>query len=1000
MPDGRIEGRTRRDAGRTSLPPVVPAKIRVPVGDALVRERLEGRLADVWRHRLALVIAPAGSGKTTLVARFAAASGVPVGWYRAETWDAAETSLIRHLEAALVGALPGLPSGWASVEDAARALESRSGPPALLVVDDCHALEGTPAEAALGRFVEYAPPWLAVVMAGRVPPGINLSRLRVSEELLEIGTEDLRFRAWEVERLFRDVYHNPVPPVDLAVLARRTEGWAAGLQLFHLATRGRSAEERRRVLGGVGGSGRRLREYLAQNVMIGLPEDLRDFLVETCVLGRLSGPLCDRLRGVEGSGALLGELARRGVFTVPIEDADDAYRYHEVLRGHLDRMLVEQVGEAAARGRHARAGELLEADGALPEALRAYCRAEDWRAVRRLLGGQGERLAASGDAVWIEEIPPAIERHDPWVALASARRARNDGRWSAAVEAYQRAEGAFAAARAADAPRRERLALAAWLDGGAHPPTEVSGIVRSGLVREPLAAARELERRDDPAAVVGRGILALAAGDVSASRRILGSAVEAAEAGPFATAAALLGVAVADRLAGEAWDPDAFDNAIEGAERLDVPWLARLGRALATQLGPDAAARSADASLLAPGGETRLADGEDRWGLALVRLAAAWSEDDPDVALALAEAAAGDFRRLGAAVPEAWTRGLAAMAAMRAGAPDAREAALLAESLGRTTATAAARMLAYAALSLADDDRAAEHALLAAAVRAETGLGLPQGLRGREAPDDGTPPVAGETPAAGVEPATIRIRTLGGCSLEVDGRRLVLEGAKPRVRSLLRLLAIHAGSPVHREVIQDALWPDADAAAGARSLHVAVSALRRELEGTVGPIGGRLVARDGDAYRLDIAADAVDVGRFEQTIAEGRAARARGMSASSAYSRAIELYTGDLLPEEGPAEWVVERREHCRTQAVEAALGVAEEAVLGGDCATAVRACRFGLELDRYQDALWRILIDARELAGDAGAASRDRREYAAVLEGLGVATQVQVNSYGGAASG
>ena len=72
-------------------------------------------------------------------------------------------------------------------------------------------------------------------------PGINLSRLRVADELLEVGTDDLRFRAWEVEQLFRDVYHDPVPPADLAVLARRTEGWAAGLQLFHLATRGRSA---------------------------------------------------------------------------------------------------------------------------------------------------------------------------------------------------------------------------------------------------------------------------------------------------------------------------------------------------------------------------------------------------------------------------------------------------------------------------------------------------------------------------------------------------------------------------------------------------------------------------------------------------------------------------------------------------------------------------------------------------------------------------------------
>ncbi len=121
MPVGRSGGRTGGGPGRAVVPTVVPAKIRVPLADALPRERLESRLAGAWGHRLTLVIAPAGSGKTTLVARFAAAAAVPVGWYRAETWDADEASLVRHLEAALVGAMPDLPGGWATVDDAARA---------------------------------------------------------------------------------------------------------------------------------------------------------------------------------------------------------------------------------------------------------------------------------------------------------------------------------------------------------------------------------------------------------------------------------------------------------------------------------------------------------------------------------------------------------------------------------------------------------------------------------------------------------------------------------------------------------------------------------------------------------------------------------------------------------------------------------------------------------------------------------------------------------------
>jgi DNA-binding SARP family transcriptional activator len=237
----------------------------------------------------------------------------------------------------------------------------------------------------------------------------------------------------------------------------------------------------------------------------------------------------------------------------------------------------------------------------------------------------------------------------------------------------------------------------------------------------------------------------------------------------------------------------------------------------------------------------------------------------------------------------------------------------------------------------------------------------------------------------GAPAVAIRIRTLGGGTLEIDGHRVALDGAKPRVRSLLRLLAVHAGAPVHREVIQEALWPDADAAAGARSLHVALSALRKELDEVANPPGGRLVVRDGDAYRLDVHADDVDLGQFDRAFAVGRAARARGEVSAPAFAAAIELYVGDLLPEEGPADWVSERRDLYRAKALEAAEGLASEALLTGDVAGCIRACHFGLALDRYQDALWRLLIAARERAGETGAASRDRREYALVLQALGV---------------
>jgi DNA-binding SARP family transcriptional activator len=977
---------------------VVPAKVRVPVADALPRERLTSVLAAAWRHRLTLVVAPAGSGKTTLLAGFAADAAVPVAWYRAESWDANESALVHHLEASLAAALPRVARGWTSVADGATAVDRSGASRALLIIDDLHALEGTPAEEALGRFIDYAPPWLAILAGSRVPPTFNLPRLRVSGELLEIGSEDLRFRAWEVERLFREFYRDPVPPADLAALARRTEGWAAGLQLFHLATRGKSAEERRRILLAVGTSSRLVREYLTRNVLVDLPEELRTFLVETCVLGRLTGDLCDRLLGRQGCARLLDELAHRQIFTVAIDDPDGSYRYHEVLRSHLDRMLVDQVGEVEARRRHELAGELLEESGASAEALAAYCRAEAWPRVRSLLGGQGERLA-DGGPTWVEALPPAIVRHDPWLGLASARRARAEGRWVAALDAYARTEVAFGAASTALVCQRERRALAAWLDPVTIPPADWTGLLRGGLVREPLVAAREAEREQAVPSLLVRGLLELAAGEIHEARVHLASALAVGTGSAVLDAASRLAAGVAGLLEGDETACELLDVAVDEADGAGAAWLARLGRA-ARRIAPglvDDGMAAADAAF---------AEEDDAWGRAILALIEAWaprSTLDPDrsskplaeVRLVAAERAAAGFRRLGAGVPEAWARGLAALALAETGAEGARDAALGAESFGRATGTPAARLLAYLGMAVADPARARDYVDLAASVRAETGIhgpllalpgiGAEVGQPSRSAGSTGTDPARRNGVRAAAMPGDgLQVRTLGGFALEIDGRTVSLEGVKPRARAVLRFLSLHVEGGAHREVICEALWPDSDAQTGARSLHVAISTLRGALVAALGPEGARLISRNGDAYRLAVSPESVDAWRFDRALSDARLTRARGDVASALFGLALDLY-GHLLPEDGPAEWVVDLRERYRAGAVEAARAIAEEAMAAGDLEAAVRACHSGLAIDRYQDSLWRLLIDARERAGEAGAATRDRREYAAVLDGLGV---------------
>jgi DNA-binding SARP family transcriptional activator len=976
---------------------VVPAKVRAPRVRCLPRERLDKLLPQLWLNRLGLVVAPAGSGKTTLLANWAAIADHPVAWYRAESTDGSEAALVACLEAAFAVAVSGLPRGWTSVEDAAAALES--GPPTnvLLIVDDLHTLTGSPAEAAFERFIDYAPPRLAVLAGSRTLPAFNLSRRRVSGELLEISVDDLRFRSWEVERLFRDFYDDALRPDELARLARRTEGWAAGLQLFHLATRGKPRDERLRILAGLGSSSRFVRDYLARNVVAELPDELRDFLVRTSVLRKLSGPLCDALLERSGSRALLEELERRSVFTVALDD-EGTFRYHEVLRSHLEAMLVAEAGESGARAQARRAGELLVGDGAVAEALAAFSRAEDWSSVDGLLERHGARLV-DGHGAWIDTLPPALLVQDPWLTLATARRHRAEGHWTQALGAYASAEALFGAGDSGAACRRERVALAAWLEPHPAPSSDWTGWLRAAVARDPLAR-RGLAATGGAAAAVATGarlvgasagellaagLSALVAGRVRDAKSLLGEAADVATDSPALGAAAALGGAVAGLLAGDVRDVVNVEAAVAAAERRGVPWLAQVGRAALaiarTPVGSEYGRADAAAVRIAAASE------HDGWAETLAGIAEGWAAlDDADEAGPPLEIAIARSRALGAASLEAWGRSLLAGCLARAQAPNAREMAVAAEAFARTAATPGPHALAYAALALTDPDHASELRALATALFEETGLAEPEMFR-RAAAVSGALDLDVDAPAdLGYGAPPLEIRCFGTFSMSVAGRSVDLASLKPRPRAVLRLLALHAGRPVHREVIQDALWRDADPEAGARSLHVALSALRRELEPAAGRGGREILVRDGDAYRLAIPAGSrVDVLAFEDALRRARAARGRDARATiEAYRAAVTAYSGDLLPEDGPAEWIVAHRDRARADYVEAALGLAE-LLLAEQPAEAAAVCVAALGIDAYHDPLWRLLIEARERAGDRAAAASARANYTRMLADLGL---------------
>jgi len=1027
---------------------VLTEKLRRPEATGLGRARLEGPLLD-GDGRLGLVVAPPGSGKTTLLARVAAACPLPVAWYRVTADDAAEAALVAHLARALRDAL-GIDIENTTMSALLASLEQWSGQGAMVVLDDLHEIAGSAAEIGLEQFVTLRPHHLRVLVGSRRQPGMNIPRLRVSGALKEISSDDLRFRSWEVEELFISIFREPLSPESAAALTRRTGGWAAGLQLFHLSTSGRSAADRQRAVADLGGRSKLVRSYLARNVLAELPEDRRRFLLRTCTLGPLTGALCDALLETTGSATILDELEQRQLFTSS-EDDGTTFRYHEVLRTHLEWALVQEYGPAGARGWYSRSAALLESIGDQRGAVRAYARAEDWGAVARLIQTRGsgpDDVASGADLL----LPAVVVQQDPWLSLAEARRRVRAGSLDAAVQAFKQAESLLDEPEFRDSCRRERAVAVMWSVGRPAGPgwrgdprpenRHWSVRLREATLRAPGAQAGTLDGsgqpRQGPGAGPGtgpgdalsRGLAALLDGDAGTSRRLM-EAVEADEhADTTHRSLAQFACAAIDLLTGSCADPSgALGQVALDAELAGLPWLARLARgvqeAVLVALGSPAWRLTACADLLVECERT----GDD-WGAALLKLVVAIATQIADEGADPADFAdaAQRFRRLDAPVLAVWADVLQACFLARARAPGAHDFAGRVAAQARAVHLPAAADLACSAMrTIAGDDPrdGGPHGLPGLAGRAGlAGLsalfsrssrtmlpaqtGRPDGAeaesaavapssaggsrpdpsplrRSGRAPDDPPPVHRGE--AVRTEPRSVQVTCFGGFRVQVDGEPVDLGSLRPRARALLRLLALTPDHDVHRERLVDALWPGVDLSVGTRRLQVAVSSVRQLLEQNGLP-GPDLLTRHGDAYRLALPeGSTVDIRSFEAALREAAGCAARGDPAGSARARAsaLALYIGDLLPEDGPADYLVDERDRFRLAAASAAAGLAQDNLELGRSREALDAARRSVQLDRYQDLAWELLVDLHEASGDSSAAARARHEHARVQAELDV---------------
>ena len=212
--------------------------------------------------------------------------------------------------------------------------------------------------------------------------------------------------------------------------------------------------------------------------------------------------------------------------------------------------------------------------------------------------------------------------------------------------------------------------------------------------------------------------------------------------------------------------------------------------------------------------------------------------------------------------------------------------------------------------------------------------------------------------------------------VETDWRAL-----RPKARCLLMLLALHQSRPQHRELLIEALWPEATLSSGVRSLQVAVSSIRQCL--AAGGVMSDPIRRQGDAYELVLPGAAVDVTAFERIIEESRHLRTE--DALAARQTALDLYRGELLPEVGPVDWVVEDRDRLRLLAAGLAAAAAADAVAVSDQGAAIDLSRRSVTLDACHDPAWRLLIETYERVGDLSAAAVARADHRRVWDDLGV---------------
>ncbi|MGE5139715.1 MAG: LuxR C-terminal-related transcriptional regulator [Rudaea sp.] len=402
-----------------------------PLSRPVPRPRLMQRLDRAMTYPLTLLAAPAGFGKTTLLSEWLHDSQRPAAWISVDSDDNDLARFLAYVIAALDSIQPGIGQVTLGLLQApphpsvqvllTPLLNEIAAMPQnfVLVLDDLHHVEDASVHAALGFLLEHLPTQMHLVIASRTELLVPLARLRARGQLNEIRAGDLRFTHEEAARFLSLTMALDLSKQEMEMLEARTEGWVAGLQMAGLSLQG--AQDVSPQITTFGGSDRFILDYLTEEVLRRLPESMQQFLLQTSILDRMCGELCEAVSGSSDGQAKLEALERANAFLVPLDNERHWYRYHhlfaDLLRArlvHVQPDLVSVLLRRAAQW-HAR-------QGALEEAIAYALRAGDFEQAAELIETTIPAMLSEGQlkvlARWISALPPQVLRSHPRLALA------------------------------------------------------------------------------------------------------------------------------------------------------------------------------------------------------------------------------------------------------------------------------------------------------------------------------------------------------------------------------------------------------------------------------------------------------------------------------------------------------------------------------------------------------------------------------------------------------